>query len=106
VGGKYLYHYTSAVAARSISKTGLRTGKDGFLYLTNKGTLSPLQAQVELALPANRALPNSILRIDASGLKPSIIRNVQGNLPGMGAGGGTEFLFNQNISANLIKIIK
>ncbi len=105
-GSKYLYHYTSEAAAQSISKTGLRTGKDGFLYLTNKSGLSPLQAQIELALPANRALPTSILRIDASGLSPSIIRRVQGNLPGMGAGGGTEFLFNQNISANLIKIVK
>ena len=91
---------------QSISKTGLRTGKDGFLYLTNKSGLSPLQAQIELALPANRALPTSILRIDASGLSPSMIRRVQGNLPGMGAGGGTEFLFNQNIPANLIKIVK
>jgi hypothetical protein len=105
-GSKYLYHYTSEAAAQNISKTGLRTGKDGFLYLTNKGGLSPLQAQIELALPANRALTTSILRIDSSGLSPSIIRRVQGNLPGMGAGGGTEFLFNQYIPANLIKIFK
>jgi hypothetical protein len=106
VAPKYLYHYTSEAAAQSISKTGLRTGKDGFLYLTNKAALSPLQAQIELALPANRALPISILRIRASGLKPSIIRRVQGNLSGMGAGGGTEFLFNEHIPASLIKIIK
>jgi RHS repeat-associated protein len=105
-GSKYLYHYTSEAAAQSISKTGLRTGKDGFLYLTNKSRLSPLQAQIELALPANRALPTSILRIDVSGLSPSIIRRVQGNLPSMGAGGGTEILFNQNILANRIKIFK
>lgn len=60
----------------------------------------------ELALPANRALPNSILRIDASGLNPALIRRVSGNLPGYGAGGGTESLFNQHIPANLIKVIK
>ncbi|SEL98619.1 DUF6443 domain-containing protein [Parapedobacter koreensis] len=105
-GGKYLYHYTSKEAAQSISQQGLKVGRDGFSYLTNKGTLSPLQAQIELALPANRALPNSILRIDASGLNPALIRRVSGNLPGYGAGGGTEFLFNQHIPANLIKVIK
>jgi hypothetical protein len=45
-----------------------------------------LQAQIELALPANRALYNSILLIDASGLNPSLIRRVSGNLPSYGAG--------------------
>jgi hypothetical protein len=103
---KYLYHYTSTAAAQNISTTGLRTGKDGFIYLTNNANLSPLQAQIELALPANRALPTSILMIDASELTPTMIRNVQGNMAGMGAGGGTEFLFNQNIPSSLIKIIK
>jgi hypothetical protein len=88
-------------------ETGLKSEWEyGFSYLTNKGSLSPLQAQIELALPANRALPNSILRIDASGLSPSLIRRVSGNLPGYGAGGGTEFLFNQHIPANLIKVIE
>lgn len=105
-GSNYLYHYTSREAAEAISQQGLKVGRDGFSYLTNKGGLSPLQAQIELALPANRALPNSILRIDASGLSPSLIRRVSGNLPGYGAGGGTEFLFNQHIPANLIKILK
>lgn len=88
--GKYIY------------QQGLKVGRDGFSYLTNKGGLSPLQAQIELALPANRALPNSILRINASGLNPYLIRRVSGNLPG----GGTEFLFKQHIPANLIKVIK
>ena len=97
---KYLYHYTSKEAAQSISQQGLKVGRDGFSYLTNKGSLSPLQAQIELALPANRALPNSILRIDASGLSPSLIRRVSGNLPGYGAGGGTEFC-----SINIFQVI-
>jgi hypothetical protein len=103
---QYLYHYTSEAAAQNIVKTGLKTGRDGFVYLTNKANLTPLQAQIELALPADRALPTSILRIDASGLSPSVTRSVQGNLPGMGAGGGTEFLFNHDIPAYLIQIIK
>lgn len=105
---KYLYHYTSEASAKNISKVGLSTeySADGFIYLTNKANLSPLQAQIELALPAGRNLPTSILRIDASGLNPALISRVQGNLPGLGAGGGTEFLFNQNIPAHLIKIVK
>lgn len=105
-GSNYLYHYTSREAAEAISQGGLKVGRDGFSYLTNKGTLSPLQAQIELALPANRALPTSILRVDVSGLSPSLVRSVSGNLRGYGAGGGTEFLFNQHIPANLIKILK
>ncbi len=105
-GSKYLYHYTSKEAAKSISQQGLKVGRDGFSYLTNKGNLSPLQAQIELALPANRSLPNSVLRIDVSGLRPSLVRRISGNLQGYGAGGGTEFLFDQHIPANLIKVIK
>ena len=65
-----------------------------------------MQAQIELALPANRALPTSIIRVDVSGLSPAMIRRVTGNLSGMGAGGGTEFLFNTHIPANIIKIVK
>ncbi len=103
---KYLYHYTSREAAQSISQNGLRIGRDGFSYLTNKSTLQPLQAQIELALPANRALPNSLLRINTSGLTPVATRRVQGNLPNLGAGGGTEFIFNQHIPAGAIKIIR
>jgi hypothetical protein len=105
-GQKYLYHYTSKEAAQSIAQQGLKVGKDGFSYLTNKGNLSPLQAQIELALSANRALPNSILKINITEMTPAMIRRVTGNLQGFGAGGGTEFLFNQRIPAHLIQIIK
>jgi|GEM_PF-197239 len=104
-GGNYLYHYTSGNAAESILANGLKVGNtSGYSFLTNNGTLSPLQAQIELALPINKALPNTILRINVSGLQPAIIRRVTGNMPGFGAGGGTEYLFNQQIPANLIKI--
>ena len=51
-------------------------------------------------------MPNALLRIETSGLSPEVIRNVQGNLHGLGAGGGKEFLFNQTISPARIKIIK
>ncbi len=110
---RYLYHYTSSTSAQSISRTGFTVTKNRpFIYATNTGKLSPLQAQIELALPANRALPNSLIRIDAAGLRRAGInpiigpRRVQGNLPGLGAGGGTEFIFNQNIPSSFIKIIR
>jgi RHS repeat-associated protein len=103
---KYLYHYTSREAALSISQNGLKVGKDGILYLTNSKSLSPLQAQIELALPVNRSLPNALLSINTTGISPISIRRVQGNLPGFGGGGGTEFLFNQAIPPSSIKIIK
>lgn len=79
---------------------------DGLIYLTNNGALTPLQAQIELALSASKPLPTSILQVNVTGLTPAIVRNVQGNLTGLGAGGGMEFIFNQNIPASLIKIIK
>jgi RHS repeat-associated protein len=105
-GAQYLYHYTSEAAANSIRKNGLNVGKDGFSYLTNNPNLSALQAQIELALPANRALPTSLIKINVTGLNPALVRRVTGNMPGMGAGGGTEFLFNQTIPSNLIQVIK
>lgn len=104
-GSKYLYHYISKEAAESISQQGLRVGRDGYSYLTNKSGLSGIQAQIELALPANRAFPNAVLQIDVRGMSPVMIRQVTGNMPGYGAGGGTEFLFNQLIPASRIKII-
>ena len=93
-------------AAQNIAQQGLRVGRDGFSYLTNQGSLSPIQAQIELALPANRAVPTSILRINVSEFNPVLIRRVSGNLRGYGAGGGIEYLFNQHIPANLIKVVK
>ena len=104
-----LYHYTSDGAANSILKQGIKPGRDGFSYLTNKGKLSPIQAQIELALPGNRQLPNALLKIDAGGLRKAGInpvfgpRRVQGNLPGLGSGGGTELLFDQAIPSQFIQ---
>lgn len=111
--GQYLYHYTSPSNADKIMAKGFDTrySSDGSLYFTNRGDLSPLQAQIELAL-VNRPPPGSLLRIDARALETAGIspfvgpRRVQGNLPGLGAGGGTEFLFNQNIPSQFIQRVK
>lgn len=110
--GRYLYHYTNPSAADSIAAGGLRTGRDGFAYATPQDGLSPIQAQIELALPANRPLPGAVLRIDAHAMREAGInpvlgpRRVQGNLPGLGTGGGTELLFDQNIPSQFIQRIK
>lgn len=44
------FHYTFDDAVESISRNGLRPGS----YATPAGNLSPLQAQIDLALPPNR----------------------------------------------------
>lgn len=67
---------------------------------------SAVHTQIELALPANRALPTSLLRINTQGMRSLHIGRVQGNLPGFGAGGGKEYLFNNYIRANRITLVK
>ena len=112
--GRYLYHYTNPKSTDNILAKGFDTrySSDGALYFTDKGSLSPLQAQIELALPANRPLPDSLLRIDVGALEKAGIspflgpRRVQGNLNGLGAGGGTELLFNQNIPKQFIQKVR
>ena len=88
----------------SISKNGLRQGT----YATRSGTLSPLQAQIELALPANRGLPNALVRIDLAGMRqagyeiPELTR-VSGRfgLPG----GGYEMQFPYPIPPQFISVV-
>jgi len=100
---QYLYHYTSKEAAESIAKEGMNVGRDGFAYLTDKADFSPLQAQIELALPANRALPEAILKIDASTLKAEITKRVTGNLPGLGSGEEQNIYSTRIYRLNLLK---
>jgi RHS repeat-associated protein len=63
--GDAAYHYTFAKYADSIAKDGLRPGT----YATSDGSLSPLQAQLDLALPPNRGLPEVKIRVDVEGLR-------------------------------------
>ncbi len=98
---KALYHYTTESAANYISKTGLNLSKDGFIYSTTKGSLTPVQAQIELALSPNRGLPNALFRIDVNGLHKIGIKPVLGprSVTGgnFGCGSGIEVLFNKPI---------
>ncbi len=85
-------------------------------YATPDGSLSPLQASLELALPPHRALPDTIIRIDLAGLRsagyriPSTTR-VSGTVTGAGdrvytmPGGGYEMLFPYEIPSQYLTVV-
>jgi RHS repeat-associated protein len=98
------FHYTFAKYLGSIEANGLRQGT----YATRSGTLSPLQAQIELALPANRGLPNALVRIDLAGMRqagyeiPELTRvSSRFGLPG----GGYEMQFPYPIPSQFISVV-
>lgn len=65
------YHYTRAASADKIMakhSRGLKSSSGTIFATPNKG-LSPLQAQLDLALPPNRGLSDAILEIDLDGLR-------------------------------------
>jgi hypothetical protein len=65
----YLYYYTDEATAALIE--GSQLGKPGgIVYLTGEGGLSPLQAQLELALP-QRNTATAAFRISTKGLDPA-----------------------------------
>lgn len=91
--------------ASSIETSGLRPGS----FATSTGEFSPLQAQLNLALPANRGLTDSILRIDLNGLRaagyevPQFTRaGRMFNMPG----GGMEMQFPFAVPPEFISVIK
>ncbi len=98
------FHYTSRGAAEAIEKQGLRPGS----YGTPNGSLSPLQAQIDLALRPNRGLPDALVRVDLAGLRkagyeiPDATR--VGRSFGM-PGGGAEMRFPYAIPPQFIKVI-
>ena len=106
------YHYTEAKWAESIKKRGLREGS----YATPSGELSPLQAQIELALPPNKTAPNTKIKIDLDGLRkagydiPEITR-VSGTVKGADGrvyqmpGGGYEMKFPYQIPPKYLEVI-
>ena len=102
-----VYHYTSASKAESINATGL-VGK-GQVYATPNSTLSPLQAQLDLALPPNRGLPGAVFEINAGGLRQAGISVSQPqqvgrmfNMPG----GGQEVLIKGNVPPEYLRRIR
>ncbi len=90
-----LFHYTNEAGAAAIEASQLgRPG--GQLFLTNNGGLTPLQAQLELSLPAQSA-PRALFAVDSQALSTSnLLRSgrVTGNVFGR-PGGGFEFQFSK-----------
>lgn len=62
-----VYHYTRSSVAPLIERYGLLS-RTGTIYTTPDPNLSPLQAQIDLALPPNRGLPDALFEIDLAGL--------------------------------------
>jgi hypothetical protein len=98
------YHNTFSNAHPSIMEEGLNPGS----YATTSDQLSPLQAQIDLALPPNRGLPNTLLRIDLDVLRKDgyeippvtpVARKY--NMPG----GGSEMQFPYRIHPRYIQVV-
>jgi len=101
-----LYHYTGAGNAESILKNGLGAGGRR-TFATPAGNLSPVQAQIELALPANRGYPGALFEIDTArlqqlGINPAVGPQRIMSTPNAG-GGGIEYIFNQPIPPSAIR---
>jgi len=99
------FHHTFSDRLTSIKTHGLRQGT----YATPTGTLSPIQAQIELALPPNRGLPDGVVRIDVAGLRkagykiPKITRvSSRFGLPG----GGYEMRFPYPIPREFVTVVR
>jgi uncharacterized protein YukE len=102
---KEAYHYTFQRYVNSIEANGLRRGS----YVTPDGKLSPMQAQIDLALPPNRGLTDAVIRVDLKGLREEgfkipEIRQVarSNNMPG----GGQEIFFDYEIPARFLKVVE
>jgi len=109
-GAETLYHYGFSTAADDIAKQGLRPGiSSGKVFTTPRGDLSPLQAQIDLALPPNRGLPDALFEIDVPTLRrmgidvpasTPVYRNY--NMPG----GGLENVFDVRIPPEAIRRVR
>jgi len=103
-----LYHYTSADPYKIIHE-GLIPGASGKVYTTPVGDLSPLQAQIDLALPPNRGLPVHLIDIDVETLlrlgikipEPQLVGRMF-NMPG----GGIEIVFPHALPPEALRVIR
>ena len=108
-----LYHYTSAdseMVLGMVNREGLSVGRSsGKVFATPAGHLSPMQAQIDLALPPNRGLPEHLIEIDLPTLRargievpdPTLVtRNF--NMPG----GGLEVIFDEALPSEALKLLR
>ena len=102
-----LYHYTDEETAVKILTSQLGRDENTILYLTPSGGLSPLQAQIQLALPPGRSAA-VVFEVPTSALDPSrivAIRRVVGNVYGR-AGGGVEVLYRGTVPKDVIQRVR
>ncbi len=105
-----LYHYGFSSDAESIIKNGLRPGMDGKIYLTTTDNLSPLQAQIDLALAPNAGLRDAVFQVDVKMLRsmgvdisqPELVPRLF-NMPG---GGIQHTIQGANVPATAIQRIR
>ena len=103
-----LYHYTSA-DPEAIASQGLRAGSAGKVFTTPNGGLSPLQAQLDLALPPTRAIPQHLIEIDVNTLTSLGIDVPAPNLIGRAfnmPGGGLEVVFPHGLPASALTVLR
>ncbi len=103
---RFLYHYTNTETAPLIQHSG-QIGLSGRpVFLTSNSNLTPIQAQIELALPQTNTA-NAIFQVDTSLLRftPSRFGRVTGNVNNR-AGGGMEFIFDSPIPNNAFRRIQ
>ena len=92
------YHYTRAEFADAIAENGLRS-RSGQIFTTPQDDLSPLQAQIDLALPPNRGLSDAVYEVDLAGLRQAGYRIGSPQLAARHynmPGGGTEIIIHSN----------
>ncbi len=103
---KKMFHFTDDATAELIEKSqlGLR-GRT--IFLTPNGHLSPLQAQIELALPQKNTV-TALFEVTTKGLDTSKIilrRRTTGNVLNR-PGGGTEILFDGPIPLKNVRRVR
>ena len=102
-----LYHYTTSEAAERIEQTQLGFDENSWVYLTPDGQKTPIQAQIDLALPQNNT-GKALLEIHTNTLYPKdfiIQRRVTGNVFNRG-GGGYEMIYKGTIPSNNFRRIR
>ncbi len=103
-----LYHYTSRNPERIMSE-GIKPGLSGNVFTTPNGILSPLQAQIDLALPPNRGLPIHLIEIDVSTLRQLGYTVPRGGQVGRAynmPGGGCEVVFPGRIPPAALRLVR
>jgi hypothetical protein len=101
--------FPSSKYADSIVENGLRPGASGKVFTTPDGSKSGLQAQIDLALPPNRGVPDALLEIDTTTLSQMGVKIPSAtpvyrdfNMPG----GGQEVIFDSLIPPEAIRRIR